>query len=100
MCQVLRSQLGLFDCGVDLRAERVKGALERGRNSLERGERCGQTGAQQATVGSREEQGDAEAEVGDTIAEAIGQAFNEAVQAQSTQLVGDGALGDRRWIAP
>jgi hypothetical protein len=45
----------LFDCCVDLRCERVKGALKRGRDGAERWERGGEAEAQQAIVGSGEE---------------------------------------------
>jgi hypothetical protein len=38
----------------------------------------------------------AKAEVGDAIAEAVGYALDQTVQAQQEQLVGDCALGHRR----
>ena len=41
----------------------------------------------------------AEAEFGDAVAEAFGQAFDEAVEAQAAQLISDGALGDLFWGA-
>src|ERR1019366_6408807 len=40
-----------------------------------------------------------EAERRDAIAEAVGQALDQAVQAQTAQLIGDGALRDRVGIA-
>ena len=54
----------------------------------------GDAWTQDAIVGSGEEQGDAAAEVGDLVAEATGDALDQAVETQSAQLVGDGALRD------
>src|SRR5215468_11990122 len=100
MCQVLFGKVSLFDCSVDLRAERVESALEGRGDGAECGERGGQPRAQQTVVGPREEQGDPEAEVSSAIAEAVGDTLDETVQAQPAQLVGDGALGDQYLIAP
>ena len=71
MCQVLRGKLGVIDHCVDLRGERVEGALKRGRSGAKCGQRNGEAGAQEAIIGSREEEGDAEAEVGHPVAEAV-----------------------------
>ena len=95
MCQVLRCNLGLPDCCVDLDRKRIESALKRRGDGVQCRERGGEGGTEQAVVSSGEEQGDAQAEVGDAVAEAFGDAFDEAVQAQPAQLIGDGALGDR-----
>jgi hypothetical protein len=75
-------------------AERVEGALQRGCDGAQYWEGGGEARAQQTIVGSREEQGDAQAKVSDAIAEAFGRTLDQAMQVQTAQLVGDGALGD------
>ena len=76
-----------------------KGALEGSGDGPESGQRGGQAGAQEAIIGSREEQGEAEPEVGHPIAEAVGRAFDQVMQAKPAQLISHRALGDRRGIA-
>src|SRR3982074_3720093 len=99
MCQVSSSELGLIDPCLDLCVDFVECALERGVDGAE-GWKCGgQAGGKGAVVEAREEQGCPEAEFGDAIAEAVGQAFDQAVQAQAAQLISDGALRDRGRIA-
>src|SRR6266571_3822998 len=99
MCQVSSSELGLIDRCLDLRVDFVECALEWAVDGVECRKRGGEAWAQEAVVEAREEQGGAEAEVGDAIAEAVGQALDQAVQAQSSQLISDGALRDRVGIA-
>ena len=53
-------------------------------------EQLGEAWAQDATVDLGEQQGDAQAEIGDLVAMAVGEAFDEAVQAQPTQVIGPG----------
>src|SRR5207253_1339284 len=72
--------------------ERVVDAAESGKGS-------GQARTQEAIVESSEEKRGAEAEFSDAIAEAIRHSFDQAVEAQSAKLIGDGALGERFWIA-
>jgi hypothetical protein len=55
------------------------------------GEDGGEARAQQAIVGSAEEESDAPAEIGDLISVSVGSALDHAVQAQASQLIGDGA---------
>ena len=59
----------------------------------------GRCRAQDSVIGAGEEQRGAPPEVGDAVAEAFGQAFDEAVEAQAAQLIGHGALGDLFWGA-
>src|SRR5258705_4228386 len=99
MCQVSSSELGLIDPCLDLCVDFVECALERGIDGAEVWKRGGEAWAQEAVVEAREEQGCPEAEFGDAIAEAVGPAFDQAVQAQAAQLISDGALRDRVRIA-
>jgi hypothetical protein len=99
MCQVSSSELGLVDPCVDLGIDVVEGALERGIDGAQTWKRGGDARAQETLVDAAEEQGHPEAEFGHAILEAGRQALDQAVQAQTAQLIGDGALGDRFWIA-
>src|SRR5467141_2963724 len=99
MCQVSSSELGLIDPCLDLCVDFVECALERGVDGAEVWKCGGQARAKETVVEAREEQGCPEAEFGDAIAEAVGQAFDQAVQAQAAQLISDGALRDRVRIA-
>src|ERR1700674_1050937 len=83
----------------ELHVDIVEGALEWGGKSTEAGKCGGRCRAQDSVIGASEEQRGAQAEVGDAIAEAVGQAFDEAVEAQAAQLISDGALGDLFWGA-
>ena len=96
----MRGELGLFDHGVDLNAERVEGALEWSGGGAQCRERGCEAGAQEPIVGAGEEQGDAQGEVGDLVAEAFRHTLDQAMQVKPAQLVGDGALGDRCLIDP
>src|ERR1700676_2845664 len=95
MCQGSSGELGLLDRDIDLGIDSIECPLEWAVDSAEGRKRGGKAWAQQAVVEAREEQGCPEAEVGDAIAEAVGQALDQAVQAQSSQLISDGALRDR-----
>src|SRR6266481_333572 len=99
MCQVSSGELGLLDRHIDLGIDGIECALEWAVDGAESWKRGGEAWAQEAVVEASEEQGGAEAEVGDAIAEAVGQALDQAVQAQSSQLISDGALRDRVRIA-
>src|SRR5579859_5969418 len=99
MCQVSSGEFGLLDRDIDLSIDIVESPLEWVVGGAEGRERGGEAWAQQAVVKASEEQGGAEAEVGDAIAEAVGQALDQAVQAQPAQLISHGALRDRVWIA-
>src|ERR1700758_2962140 len=99
MCQVLCGELSMADPFGELRVDIVESALEGGGNGSGTGECGGRCRAQEAVIGAGEEQRGAQAEVGDAIAQAVGQAFDEAVQAQAAQLISDGALGDLFWGA-
>ena len=92
-------KLGLVYPCVDLFVDFVEGPLERGVDGAE-GWKCGrQPWADQTIIGACEEQGFAEAELGDAIAEAVGETLDQSMQAQASQLIGDGPLGDRFGIA-
>ena len=82
----------MFDCCVELANEGVEGALKRGGDGAESGERVCQTWAQETVIGSRKEERDAQADVGDAITEAFGQSLDEAVQAQTAQLISNCTL--------
>src|ERR1700692_2134393 len=99
MCQVLCGELGMADQLGELHVDIVEGALERGCNGADTGECGGRCRAEDSVIGAGEEQRGAPSEVGDSIAEAFGQAFDEAVEAQAAELIGDGALGDLFWGA-
>src|SRR6266403_4758467 len=99
MCQVLCGDLSLINPCVDARVDFVEGALERGIDGAQAWQCGGQSGTQDAVVGTGEEQRGPEAECGDAVSKAVGQAFDQAVETQAAQLVSDGALGDRFWIA-
>src|SRR6266571_3932635 len=99
MCQVSSGELGLLDRHIDLGVDTIECLLEWAIGGVEGRKRGGEAWAQEAVVEASEEQGGAEAEVGDAIAEAVGQALDQAVQAQSSQLISDGALRDRVGIA-
>ena len=93
MCQVLCGKLGFFyhEC--------IESAFQGGSDGAERWQRGGEAWSQKAVVGSGKEERDAPAEVGDVISEAVGRAVDQAVKAKPAQLVGHGALGDRRRIS-
>ena len=54
----------------------------------------GEAWAQDAIVCSGEEESGAPTEIGKAVSMAFGQAVDDAVQAQTAQLVGDGAAAD------
>src|SRR5260370_1981968 len=99
MCQVSGSELGLIEPCLDLCVDFVECALERGIDGAEVWKRGGEAWAQEAGVEAREEQGCPEAEFGDAIAEAVGPAFDQAVQAEASQLISEGALRERVRVA-
>src|ERR1700674_588306 len=99
MCQVLCGELGMADQLGELHVDIVEGALERGCNGADTGECGGRCRAEDSVIGAGEEQRGAPSEVGDPVAEAFGQAFDEAVEAQAAELIGHGALGDLLWGA-
>src|SRR3990172_12748003 len=99
MCQVLCGELSLVDPHFDVFVDFDEGKFERVVDAAQSGKCSGQARTQYAIVGAREEERGAEAEFGDAIAEAVGQAFDQAVQAQATKLIGDSSLGERFWIA-
>ena len=99
MCQVSSGELGLVDPFADASVDMIEGALERGVDGAEIGKCGGQARAQDAVIDAGEEQRSPESELGDAVAEAFGQAFDQAVEAQAAELIGDGALGERFWIA-
>jgi len=99
MCQVSLSELGLI-CPLDeLGVDFIEGALDRGIGGAEARKRGGQTRTQDAIVEAGEEQRGSETECGDAVSKAVVQAFDQAMETQSAQLVSDCALGDRLWIA-
>src|SRR3977135_3573774 len=95
MGQVSSSEFGLIGPCLDLCVDFVECALERGVDGAEVWKCGGQARAKETVVEAREEQGCPEAEFGDAIAEAVGQAFDQAVQEQAGKLISDGALRDR-----
>src|SRR6202795_5366579 len=99
MCQVSSGELGLLDRHMYLSIDTIECPLEWAVDGAEGRKRGGETWAQQAVVEASEEQRGAEAEVSDAIAEAVGQALDQAVQAQPAWLISHGALRDRVWIA-
>src|SRR6266852_4031293 len=99
MCQVSSGEFCLVDPSIDVLVDFVEGWLERCIGGAEVWKRGGQSRTQQSVVGAGKEQRCAQAELGDAIAEAVRQALDQAVEAQASQLVGDGALGDRLRIA-
>ena len=99
MCQVLSGKLGFSYHGVDFDGECVESAFQGRSDGAERWQRGGEARSQKATVGPGKEERDAPAEVGDDISEAVGRALDQAVKAKAAQLVGHGALSDRRRIA-
>ena len=99
LCQVLSGELSLVDPYADLGIDFVERALERGIEGAASRDCGGEAGAQEAVVEPREEQRGAKAKRGDAITKAVGQALDQAVQAQTAQLIGDGALRDRFGIA-
>src|SRR6201997_886408 len=99
MCQVLSGTLGLGDHGIDFFGEAVEGASQGSSNGSERWQCGGKAWSQKAFVGSGKEERTAPAEIGDAISEAVGCAFNQAVEAKPAQLVGHCAGGDRCGIA-
>src|SRR6266851_7101967 len=99
MCQVSSGELGLVDPLADPSVDLIEGALERGVDGAEIGKCGGQARAQDAVIDAGEEQRCPESELGDAIAEAFGQAFDQVVEAQAAELIGDCALGERCWIA-
>ena len=99
MCQVLGGELSLVDPCVDLCVDVVEGTFEWSVNVAQSGKRSSQAWTQDAIIGPSEEERCAEAELGYAVAEAIGEAFDKAVQAKATKLIGNGALGKRLWIA-
>src|ERR1700693_5977675 len=99
MCQVLSGELGLIDPDVEAGVDLGEGFFDRAIDGTE-GWKCGcQSRTQDAVVGAGEEQRYAEAECGDAVSKAVGQTFDQAMETQAAQLVGDCALGDRFWMA-
>jgi hypothetical protein len=91
--------LGTVDLFRDLRVDLLEGVLERSCNDIEVGEYGGEPGPQDAVVGAGEEQRGAQAALGDAITEAVGPGFDETMEAQAAQSIGDGALGELFWGA-
>ena len=87
MCQVSSGELGLVDPLADASVDMIEGALERGVDGAEIGKCGGQARAQDAVIDAGEEQRSPESELGDAVAEAFGQAFDQAVESQATALV-------------
>ena len=77
---VALGELSLLDACVDLCVEFVEGALERGIDGAQGWKSEGQSRAQDAIVGAREEQSHPQAELSDAIAEAVGDALDQAVK--------------------
>src|ERR1700686_1902944 len=99
MCQVLCGELGLIDPLGELGVDFVEGLLERSIDGAHAGKCGSQSRPQDAVVGAGEEQRCPEAECSDAVSKAVGQAFDQAVETQATQLICDGALGDCFWGA-
>src|SRR5258707_6230893 len=99
MCQVSSGELGLLDRHIDLGIDSIECSLEWAVDGAEGRKRGGEAWAQQAVVEAREEQGCAGGEIGDAIAGAGWQALDQAVQAQSSQPVSDGAPRERVPVA-
>ena len=99
MCQVLRGELSFVDPHFDLFVDFDEGEFERIVAAAQSREHGGQAWPQDAIVGASEEERYAEAEFGDPIAEAVGQAFDQAVEAQAANLIGNSSLSERFWIA-
>ena len=85
--------------GVEGRVDFVEGLLEWRIGSAETWKCGSESRPQDAIVEAGEEQRRPEAECGDAVSKAIGQAFDQAVETQAAQLVGDCALSDRLRIA-
>ena len=62
------------------------------RERLVRVEECG-AGPEESSVGSREEHGGASPEFGEVVSAGLGNAFDQAVQPQATEVVRDHAAG-------
>src|SRR5712691_10391067 len=99
MCQVSSGELGLVDPFADPGVDLIEGALEWGVHGAKIGKCGGQARAQNAVIDAGEEQRCPESELGDAVSKAVGQAFDQAVEAQAAELIGDCALGKRFWIA-
>src|ERR1700719_3371620 len=99
MCQVLSGELSLIDPSVDAGVDFVEGIFDRPIDGAEGGKCCCESWPQDAVVGAGEEQRYAEAECGDAVSKAVGAAFDQALEPQGAQLVGDCALGYRFWMA-
>lgn len=77
----------MVDHRVDLGGERVEGVAKGSRDRSKCGRSGRHAGTQEAIVGSGKKQGDAQAKVGDLVAEAFGDALDQAMEAKSAQLV-------------
>src|SRR6266849_3189129 len=99
MCQVSSGELGVIDPFVDLCVDFVEGVFKGGVDGAKAGQSGGQARAQDAGIDTSEEQGCSETELGDAIAEAVGQAFDHIVEAQTAKLIADCALGERFGVA-
>src|SRR3981081_316211 len=94
MCQVSCGELRVLDEGVDLRIEVIEGAAGAWSIFGLSWHDGGEARAEEAGVKARAEQRCPEAKLGCSIAQAGGEAFDDAVETQTAKLVGDGALSE------
>lgn len=91
MCQVSCGRCDLVDrCG-ELGVDFVEAAFEGSWGGAVAWEGCGETGAEKPIVGSGKEESGTQTGLGDAVALGVRQAFDHAVEAQASELVGHGA---------
>ena len=84
----------MFDPSCDLLIKFVETAPERGAGWGELWQYGSEPGAEKAAIGSGAEPQGSQAGVGDAIAVGLGDAFDDAVEAEATQVIGHLPLGE------
>lgn len=84
----------MIDPRFDLLFEFIESTPQRTWERRHGGQHQAKTGSQNPRVDARAKYGDAESKVGEAVTVSLGNAFNQAVQAESTQLISHSTLGE------
>ena len=98
MSQVLGDEFLLLAAAVNFRLEAIKGNSERGLSGWPGRQDLGEFWAEEPRLGAREEERNAQADWGDLVAMTVRDALDEAMQAQTAQVIGHPAHGVMGWV--
>jgi hypothetical protein len=92
--QFLRSESGLIHPRIDLLLELIETAPQRTWERRHGRQHEAETGPQNSGISACAKEGDAESKVSEAVAVGLGDAFNQAVQAEAAQLIGHATFGE------